>query len=320
MAPLKLLLIGAGHMGRLHAQKFSALPGVELAAVADVDRARAEALAGAFSCIAGEDWRAFLGSAGAAVVAVPTERHREIAAACLEAGLHVLVEKPIASTLEDAGELVSLAGRNRLVLQVGHVERYNAAFQALSERMARPLFIEAERLSGFKRRGADVDVILDLMIHDIDLALALCKAPVREVSACGFRVLTDDIDIANARLEFADGCVANLSASRVSQAPVRKLRVFQPDLYVSADLQGGRLRFVQRRQGEIEQNEERYEGGDALASQAAAFAAAIGGGASVPVSGESGRRVLELALGIGRLVRERLERFAAPAAAREAQG
>src|SRR5204862_52337 len=134
--------------------------------------------------------------------------------------------------------------RNGVVLQVGHVERYNAAFGALAARMAKPLYIEAERLSGFKQRGADVDVVLDLMIHDLDLALSLAKAPVSEVSACGFRVLTEEIDIANARIEFADGCVASLSASRVSQAPVRKLRVFQTDVYVSANLQAGKLRYV----------------------------------------------------------------------------
>jgi predicted dehydrogenase len=174
--------------------------------------------------------------------------------------------------------------------------------------MQRPLFIDAERLSGFKQRGADVDVVLDLMIHDLDLCLALANSDVSEVSACGFRVLTGDIDIANARIEFADGCVASLSASRVSQAPVRKLRVFQPELYVSADLQAGKLRYVKQTAGAIEELEESHAGGDALAAQAAAFIGAIQG-AAAGVDGESGRKALALALQVGRLVRERLERF-----------
>jgi predicted dehydrogenase len=175
--------------------------------------------------------------------------------------------------------------------------------------MDRPLFIEAERLAGFKQRGAEVDVVLDLMIHDIDLALTLSKSEVRDVSACGFRVLTNDIDIANARLEFANGCVANLSASRVSQAPVRKLRVFQTDLYVSADLQGGKLRYVRQSGGTIDESEEAHAGGDALAVQAQAFVAAILHNKPIQVSGESGRRGLQLALEVGRLVRERLAKF-----------
>ena len=153
-------------------------------------------------------------------------------------------------------------------------------------------------------------MVLDIMIHDLDLAVALARAAILEVSACGFRVLTGDIDIANARIEFANGCVANLSASRVSQAAVRKLRVFQDNLYVSADLQGGRLRYVRQSGGAIEETEERYEGGDALAAQAAAFAAAVRGNGPVPLDGAEGRRALELALDIGRRVRERLSRFA----------
>jgi predicted dehydrogenase len=194
------------------------------------------------------------------------------------------------------------------VLQVGHVERYNAAFRALAQRMQRPVFIEAERLSGFKQRGADVDVILDLMIHDLDLALSLARGEVSQVSACGFRVLTRDIDIANARIEFSDGCVANLSASRVSQSPVRKLRVFQTDVYVSADLQAGKLRYVKQAGGAIEEQEESHGGGDALAVQADAFIKTIKGSPQ-GVDGESGRRALKLALEVGSLVRERLKRF-----------
>jgi len=297
---LKVAVIGAGHMGRYHAEKFARLPGVELAAVVDRDPARAQV----------SDFRKILGKVEAAVIAVPTNLHHEVARACLENGMHVLIEKPIAATLAEADDLVDLASKKNAVLQVGHVERYNKAFRALVARMDRPLFIDAERLSGFKQRGAEVDVILDLMIHDLDLALSLARSEVQAVSACGFRVLTGDTDIASVRIEFANGCVADLTASRVSQAAVRKFRVFQPGVYVSADLQAGKLRYVKQADGVIEETEEAHPGGDALAAQAESFILAITENRPVLVDGAEGRRVLKLALDIGRLVRERLERFA----------
>ncbi|HEV3011047.1 MAG TPA: Gfo/Idh/MocA family oxidoreductase [Burkholderiales bacterium] len=297
---MKVAVIGAGHMGRYHAEKFARLPGVELAAVVDPDPARAQV----------SDFRKVLGAVQAAVIAVPTNLHHQVARACLEKGVHVLVEKPIAATLKEADELVALAKQKSLVLQVGHVQRYSDAFQALARRVDKALYIDAERLAGFKQRGAEVDVILDLMIHDLDLALSLARSPVSGVSACGFRVLTSEIDIATARIEFASGCVADLSASRVSQAVVRKFRVFQPGLYASADLQGGKLRYVKQADGVIEETEETHSGGDALVAQAESFILAITKNHPVLVDGAEGRRVLKLALDIGRLVRERLERFA----------
>jgi predicted dehydrogenase len=306
---LKAAVIGAGHMGRLHAQKLAALPGVQLAGIADPDEARAREVAAEHGCPFFSSHESLFGKADAVVISAPTHCHHSIARACLESGLHVLVEKPIAQTLREADELIAIAQQRNLVLQAGHVERYNRAFGALAARMDRPLYIEAERLSAFKRRGAEVDVVLDLMIHDIDLAVSLSRSRIVDVSACGFRVLTQDIDIANARLEFANGCVASLSASRVSQAPLRKLRVFQPDLYVSADLQAGKLRYVKQAAGAIEEAEEAHAGGDALAAQAEAFVAAARDGRPVPVSGESGRLALQVALEVGRRVRERLERF-----------
>lgn len=296
---MKVAVIGAGHMGRFHAEKFARLPGVELAAVVDPDPARAKV----------SDFRKVIGAIDAAVIAVPTNLHHEVARACLEKGVHVLIEKPIAATLEEADDLVALAKRQNVVLQVGHVQRYSAAFQALARGVERVLYIDAERLAGFKQRGAEVDVILDLMIHDLDLALSLARSPVSAVSACGFRVLTSDIDIASARIEFESGCVADLTASRVSQAVVRKFRVFQPGLYVSADLGGGKLRFVRQAEGVIQETEETHAGGDALTTQAESFILSITKKHPVLVDGAEGRRVLKLALDIGRLVRERLERF-----------
>ena len=302
-------MIGAGHMGRYHAEKLARSANVQLAGIVDADAARAAALAQKLNCPWFADYREIFGKAEAAIVAVPTDRHHAVALDCLKHDMHVLVEKPIATTLAEADSLIAEAEKRRRVLQCGHVERYNTAFRALGARMDRPVFIDAERLAGFKQRGAEVDVVLDLMIHDLDLAASLARAPVERVSACGFRVLTRDIDIANARLEFANGCVANLSASRVSQAAVRKLRVFQPDLYVSADLQAGRLRYVREAGGTIQETEEVYEGGDALAAQADAFVSSITKKAAVEVDGPQGRRVLELAIEVGRLVRERLSRF-----------
>ncbi len=287
-------------MGRYHAEKFARLPGVELAAVVDPDPAKAGI----------SDYRTILDKVEAAVIAVPTDRHHEVARTCLESGLHVLVEKPLAATLEQADELVDLAFKKKLTLQVGHVQRYSTAFQALARRVQKPQFIDAERLAGFKQRGAEVDVILDLMIHDLDLALSLARAEVSGVSACGFRVLTEDIDIASARVDFTNGCVADLSASRVSQAVVRKFRVFQAGLYASADLQAGKLRYVKQADGVIQENEETHAGGDALEAQAQAFVDAVRERKPPAVDGAEGRRVLKLALDIGRLVRERLSRFA----------
>ena len=304
---MKAVVIGAGHMGRYHAEKLAKLK--KLAGVVDADPARARALAEKLGGAAFTDYHEIFGKVDAAVIAVPTDRHHEVARDCLEHGLHLLIEKPIATTRAEADELIALAEKKRLVLQTGHVERYNKAFRALAQRMKRPVFVEAERLAAFKQRGAEVDVVLDLMIHDLDLACALAHAEPTDVSACGFRVLTNDIDIANARIEFANGFVANLSASRVSQTAVRKLRVFQQDLYVSADLQTGKLRYVGQTDGTIDVKDETHEGGDALADQAAAFVSAIEKHSAVPVDGRQGRRVLDLALTVGRLVRERLDRF-----------
>jgi predicted dehydrogenase len=324
MKKIRTAVFGVGYMGKFHAEKFAAMQdpgqagvaGAELVAVADADAARAAEIAGALGCRHASDYRSLLGDIDAACVAVPTEKHHEVVQACLEAGVHVLVEKPLSRTLAEADGLLALAKQKGLVLQVGHLQRFNPAFQALAADAARPLFIDIERLAPFKARGTDVDVILDLMIHDLDLALALARAPVEQVSASGFRVLTDAIDIANARIEFADGSIASVSASRVSQSPVRKLRVFRSDGYVSADLQGQKLRYVRKSgaagAGGIEADERSFERIDELQAQAGEFLRAVRERAAPLVSGEQGRAVLALALQVGRLVDERLARHAEP--------
>jgi predicted dehydrogenase len=307
MKKLRTAVIGAGHMGKFHARKFSASDAAELVAVIDADASRAKD---------GTDYKPWLGRIDAAVVAVPTEHHFRVVKDCLEAGVHVLVEKPITRTLAEADALLEIARAKQLVLQVGHLQRFNPAFQALAAQGGRPLFIDIERLAPFKGRSTDIDVVLDLMIHDLDLVLALAKAPIEQVSASGFRVLTESIDIANARIEFADGAIASVSASRVSQSPVRKLRVFRHDAYVSADLQEQKLRHVRKaREGEnaggIVESEQAFERADELQAQAEAFMRAVRGQELPLVTGEQGRAVLALALQVGRLVEERLARHGA---------
>ncbi|MGW8183942.1 MAG: Gfo/Idh/MocA family protein [Burkholderiales bacterium] len=312
MSKLRAAVIGAGYFGRLHAVKLAANPDVELVAVADLDAARAGSVARETGCRPVHDFRELIGNIDIASVTVPTESHHALARPLIEAGVHVLVEKPIAKTLEQADDLVGLAAARDTVLAVGHQERFNPAFMALRAEPSRALFVEAERLTEFRGRGTDVDIVLDLMIHDLDLVLSLVGSEPVHVSACGFSVLTDALDIANARLEFASGCVANISASRVSQSPVRKLRVFQTDAYISADLQGARLRSVRRSAtaaSGVVVAEQSFERADALGAAIAAFVSAVRTGNAPPVDGVAGRRALKLALEIGELVRVRLERL-----------
>jgi len=310
MAALRTAVLGVGYMGRFHAQKFASCRGAKLVAVADTNAARAHDVAREVGCAPQADYRRLLDSIDAAIVAVPTELHYRVVRDCLEAGVNVLVEKPLARSVKEADALLALARRKRVVLQVGHLERFNPAFRALAAHKARPLFIDIERLAPFKARGTDVDVVLDLMIHDLDLVLALEGAPVEHVSACGFSVLTDAIDIANARIEFASGCVASVSASRVSQSPVRKLRVIRRRGYVSADLQGQRLRTVRKSGSAIRETERTFERTDALRLQAEAFVRAIRARRPPAVGGWEGRRALQLALRVRELIRKRIARYA----------
>jgi predicted dehydrogenase len=305
-------VIGAGYFGRLHASKFAAHPAVELVAVADPDATRAQGVAREAGCRAVAALDQLVGGIDIASVAVPTELHHAVARPLIEAGVHVLIEKPIARSLEQADDLVRLAAERGSVLAVGHQERFNPAFTALRAEPGRALFIEAERLTEFRGRGTDVDIVLDLMIHDLDLVLSLVGAEPVHVSACGFSVFTDALDIANARLDFASGCVANISASRISQSPVRKLRVFQSDSYLSADLQAARLRCLRRSAsapGGVLVQEHAYDSADALAAEIDAFVGAVRARGTPPVDGVAGRRALKLALEIGGLVRTRLDRL-----------
>jgi predicted dehydrogenase len=233
--PLRLAVIGVGHLGRHHARLLAATPGVELVAVVDVAPGRAAEIAGQHGGDALNDWRAVRGRVDAVTIAVPTESHAEIALGCIEAGLAVLVEKPLASSVEDATRIVETAARRGVVCAVGHSERFNPAVAAALPHIAEPRFIEVHRLGAFPDRSLDVDVIFDLMIHDLDLLLATVDSTVVGIEAVGVNVLTPKTDIANARLRFASGCIANLTASRISRDRVRKARFFQRASYVSID-------------------------------------------------------------------------------------
>jgi len=243
---IRVGVVGVGHVGQHHARIYHDLPGVEFAGIADSDPARLQEICEPLGVPGVRDYRELLGRVDAVSVAVPTCLHASIVRDFLEGGVDVLVEKPLAETLEEAETLTELSRRRARILQVGHVERFNGGVRALHRIVQAPAFIECHRLSPFPQRGTDVDVILDLMIHDIDIILSLVKSPVIEVHAVGVPVLTDRVDIANARIRFASGCVANVTASRVSAERVRKIRVFQPDTYISLDYASQELTLYRR--------------------------------------------------------------------------
>jgi predicted dehydrogenase len=283
--PVRIAVAGAGHMGKLHAAKVAALEGggsAVLVAVADVDAERALAVAAAHGARAVKDLRDLAGELDAAIVAVPTVAHGAVVRVALELGLDVLVEKPIAAGVEEAEALLALADARGALLQVGHLEWFNAAMRKVAERVRRPRFFEGHRMGPFPARATDVDVVRDLMIHDIDIVQRLVGAEPERVDAIGVPVLTDKVDIANARLTFPGGAVANLTASRVSPTPMRKLRFFQADGYFSIDFLEQAVVIAQREAkaggGEPEIRVERValDRGDALAEQLQAFLRGIG--------------------------------------------
>ena len=232
---LRVAVVGVGHLGRHHARLLAAMPNVELVAVADTDPARAAEIAAAHQTTAVHDWRSLPGDLDAVTVAVPTEAHVAVALGLIERGAHVLVEKPLARSVAEADALIAAAAARHVHLAVGHTERFNPAVTAARAHLTQPRFIEAHRLGTFPERSLDIDVVFDLMIHDLDLLLSIVGEPVVSVEAVGVPVLTPRIDIANVRLRFAGGCIANLTASRISRDRVRKIRFFQPQSYLSID-------------------------------------------------------------------------------------
>lgn len=308
--PLRVAVVGAGYLGAFHAEKYAALPDVRLVALVDPDTARAGRAAerarkagpSAADVRVTADLDEILGEIDAASVAVPTHLHHAVAARCLEAGVDVLIEKPMTTTTDEARDLIARAARGGRVLAVGHLERFNPAVAALGEILDEPMFVEVHRLGVFSERGTDVDVVRDLMIHDLDVVLTFVHAPLVEVRAVGVPVIARTVDIANARLEFGNGCVANVTASRVSRERMRKIRFFQRDLYVSVDYQAQHLTLVRRLPPEgpndlpeIVGEQRTLPRRDALADEVAAFVAAVRTRGRPPVSGEDGLRALEVA-------------------------
>ncbi|MBP7014710.1 MAG: Gfo/Idh/MocA family oxidoreductase [Steroidobacteraceae bacterium] len=311
MQKVRTAVIGVGYLGRFHAQKYASLPAAELVAVVDSSAGNREQVAAETGCRAVADYRDILGEIDAVSIATPTPLHYPIAQQCLERGVHVLVEKPITTTLEEARSLVDTAARAGRVLQVGHLERFNAAILALEGTLGTPRFVESHRLAPFKERGTDVNVVLDLMIHDIDLIQSLVGAPIASIDAVGASVFSAGLDIANARIRYANGCVANTTASRVSMKMERKLRVFQDDAYISIDLQQKVLTIVRKPpagadvpKGQVLIEERTYDQGDALKFEIEAFLRSIREGTPPMVTGEDGLRALETAMKITQMVQD----------------
>ena len=299
-SPLRVAVIGVGHLGRHHARILSALDGARLVAVADIDRGRAEAVAAPLGVRAIADARELAGQLDAVTVAVPTEAHVAAALPWLAEGVSVLVEKPLARTLADADRLIEAARESGATLAVGHTERFNPAVAAARAHLRAPRFIEAHRLGTFPERSLDIDVVFDLMIHDLDVVLSLVGGDVTSVEAVGVPVLTGRVDIANARLRFENGCIANITASRISRDRVRKIRFFQQDAYVSIDYAAQEVEVyrVRRDAGArpaIEGGKIELEREEPLKRELADFLAAIRERRPPLVSGQDGRRALALA-------------------------
>jgi predicted dehydrogenase len=305
--PLRAGVIGVGHLGALHAEKYASLTGVRLVGVADASATRAKTVALRCHTEAHDDYRALLGRVDCVSLAVPAPLHSMIAEDLLAHGIDVLVEKPLASDVVDGRRLVELAEHAGRILQVGHLERFNPAIRALANIITQPRFIECHRLAPFVERGTDVDVILDLMIHDLDVILSLVQGEVQSVEAVGVAVLSDKADIANARLRFTNGCIANITASRVALKRERKIRFFQADTYVSVDYGEKHVRICRRiptnGQPTITVDEQALGEGDALADEIEHFLKAVRTRQRPLVDGRTALRALEVA----ELIRSRLE-------------
>lgn len=303
---LKVGVIGVGHLGEYHVQKYKAISNVDLVGVVDADLDRADEIAGRYDVRAYGNHEEILDKVDAVSLAVPTEMHFEVAKDVLSKGIHLLIEKPITYEIEPADIMVTIAREKDLVFQVGLVERFNPAVVMMESLLNRPVFLESHRMNEFTARGIDVDVVLDLMIHDLDIILHNVQSEIREVHAVGMSVITGKTDVANARIVFEDGTVANLTASRVSSQTLRKIRVFQPDAYLSVNCLKREISVI-RLDVEVKDLNEfprltpektKFPGRDPLADEISSFVDAVVNRSKPVVSGADGRRALEVALGI----------------------
>jgi predicted dehydrogenase len=305
MNAIRVAVIGVGYLGKFHAQKYSAMDNVQLVGVADIDRSRAAEVAAGFGTRAFTDHRDLLSSVDAVSIVVPTESHYAIGLDFLQHDVDVLIEKPMTSTLEQADALIELAESRRRILQIGHLERFNPAVMALKDIVDHPMFIESHRLSTFKDRCTDVSVVLDLMIHDIDIIMNLVKSEIKSIHAAGVPVICKNADIANVRLQFENGCVANVTASRISTKNQRKIRLFQKDAYISVDFVDREIVLIRRNANhsngvvpgtDIQQLS--FSDADVLEDELASFIQAVQTRQPPMVSGRTGRKALDVALKI----------------------
>jgi len=301
MTKLRAAVIGAGRLGTLHAQKYAALQDVQLAWVVDIDRERAQRLAQETGARAIHDCRELPGKVDLVTVASPGSTHHEVTAAMLTAGIDVLLEKPMAASLAEARQLAELAAKHARVFQIGHLERFNPAIVRLRSIVSGPRFVECDRLAPFTERGTDVDVVLDLMVHDLDVILSLAPAEIASVEAVGVAVLTDTIDVANARIRFNSGLIANVSASRVAPRRERKIRFFQPDAYISVDYEARRVQVYRKSPPPagakfpvISAEQLDLSEGDPLADEIKSFVDAVRSRRTPAVTAKDGLRVMEL--------------------------
>ena len=304
-AVLRTAVIGVGYLGKFHARKFADIPGSQLVAVVDVDDQARERVARDLGVDAVGDYRKLIGAVDAVSVVVPTPAHFEVAEAFLDSGTHVLVEKPITETVDQATRLIDIARQRNAVLQVGHLERFNPAVRALEPLLHRPRFVESVRIAPYKDRGADVDVVLDLMIHDIDLIQFIASSPIERVEAVGAAVITDKPDVANARIRFENGCIANVTASRTSLKVERKIRIFQEACYFSADLHQKAVAVYRKCEDAhgplglpISIEQLACDDEDALRLEIEAFLNAVRDDTPPMVTGQDGKQALETAIDI----------------------
>ncbi len=298
MKEMRVGVVGVGHIGSNHARLYAEIPSAEFTAIYDVDPNRANAIAKKYRVTAAKSLDEFGELVDAASVATPTNTHYQVAQSLLLRGKHLLIEKPITENTKHASELAELAARDRLILQVGHVERFNPVLSALESRLSHPRFIEAHRLSPYPDRSTDISVVLDLMIHDLEIILHLVRSPVQNIDAVGVPVLSRGEDIANARLRFENGCVANVTSSRISPERMRKIRVFQEDAYLSLDYEKQTGEIYRREGGKIMRDKVEIEREEPLKHQLASFIECASTGREPRVSGFQATAALELAVEI----------------------
>ena len=312
---LKVGVVGIGYLGKFHVQKYAAIPEVELVGLADRIPARAKEWAKKLGTHAFSDYHKLLGAVDAVSVVVPTDQHYRVAKDFLHSGSDVLLEKPISSTLGEAGDLIATAKKYGRILQVGHLERFNPAILAAREKIQAPLFIESHRLTPFRGRGTEVDVVLDLMIHDLDIILSVVHSKVEHLHAVGVPVVTEKVDIANARIQFSGGCVANVTASRISIEDQRRIRVFQPDTYLAVDYAAQKVAMYRRvlnpgsPKAEIVSEQVKVEPGDALEKEVRSFIHASANRTPPMVTGEDGKKALAVALDINEQIQANIKKI-----------